>query len=47
MCTVRLTVHRRPAEKVWFLVLVRVDLEQGRPAGEGDGSHSVAVTDRW
>ena len=44
---IRLTVHRLPAERVWYLVLLQAYLEQGRARGERAWCHGVVVTKGW
>ena len=36
---IRLTVHGLPADRVWYLVLVQVYLEQGRARGDRAWCH--------
>ena len=43
----RLTVHRLPADRVWYLVLVQAYLEQGRAKGDTAWCHGVVVTKGW
>ena len=40
---IRLTVHGLPADRVWYLVLVRAYLEQGRAKGDRAWCHGVVV----
>ena len=42
-----LTVHRLPAGRVWYLVLVQAYLEQGRARGDRAWCHGVVVTKGW
>ena len=44
---IRLTVHRLPADKVWYLVLVQACLEQGTSKGDSAWWHGVVVTKGW
>ena len=44
---IRLTVHGLPADRVWYLVLVRAYLEQGRAKGDRAWCHGVVVTKGW
>ena len=44
---IRLTVHRSPADRVWYLVLVQAYLEQGRAKGDRAWCHGVVVTKDW
>ena len=44
---IRLTVHGLPADKVWYLVLVQVYLEQGRGKGDRALCHGVVVGKGW
>ena len=44
---IRLTVHQLPADRVWYLVLVQVYLEQGRAKGDRAWCHEVVVTIGW
>ena len=44
---IRLTVHRLPADRVWYLVLVQAILEQGRAKGNRAWWHGVLVTNGW
>ena len=39
-----LRVHRLPADRVWYLVLVQAYLEQGRAKGDRAWCHGVVVT---
>ena len=41
---IRLTVHGFPDDRVWYLVLVQVYLEQGRAKGDRALCHGVVVT---
>ena len=44
---IRLTVHRLPADRVWYLVLVQAYPEQGRAKGDRAWCHRVVVTMGW
>ena len=44
---IRLMVHGLPADRVWYLVLVQVYLEQGRAKGDRAWCHGVVVTKGW
>ena len=44
---IKLTVHGLPADRVWYLVLVQADLEQGRATGDRAWCHGVVVTKGW
>ena len=44
---IRLTVHGLPADRVWYLVLVQVYLEQGRAKADRAWCHGVVVTKGW
>ena len=44
---IRLTVHRLPADRVWYLVLVQAYLEQGRAKGDRSWCHGVVVMKSW
>ena len=44
---IRLTIHGLPADRVWYLVLVRAYLEQGRAKGDMAWCHGVVVTKGW
>ena len=44
---IRLTVHRLAADRVWYLILVQVYLEQGRAKGDRAWCHGVLVTKGW
>ena len=44
---IRLTVHEMPPDRVWYLVLVRAYLEQGRAKGDRAWCHGVLVTKGW
>ena len=42
-----LTVHRLPADRVWYLVPVQAYLKQGRVKGDRAWCHGVVVTKGW
>ena len=44
---IRLTVHWLYADRVWYLVLGQVYLEQGRAKGDRAWCHGVVVTNGW
>ena len=44
---IKLTVHRLPADRVWFLVQMQAYLEQGRAKGDRAWCHGVVVTKGW
>ena len=44
---IRLAVQGLPADRVWYLVLVQVYLEQGRAKGDRAWCHGVVVTKGW
>ena len=44
---IRLTTHRLPADRVWYLVLVQAYLEQGRAKGHRAWCHGVVPTNGW
>ena len=44
---IRLTVHRLPADRVWYLVLVQAYLEQGRAKGDRAWCRGVVVKKGW
>ena len=44
---IRLTVHRLPPSRVWYLFLVQAYLEQGRGKGERAWCRGVLVTKGW
>ena len=44
---IRLTAHRLPADRVWYLVLVQAYLEHGRAKGDRAWCHGVVVTEGW
>ena len=44
---IRPTVHGLPADRVWYLVLVQVYLEQGRAKGDRAWCHGMVVTKGW
>ena len=44
---IRLTVHRLPADRVWYLFLVQAYLEQGRARGDRVRCHGLVVTKGW
>ena len=43
----RLTVHGLPVDRVWYLVVVKAYLEQGRAKGDRAWCHGVVVTKGW
>ena len=44
---IRLRVHRLPADRLCYLVLVQAYLEQGRAKGDRAWCHGVVVTKGW
>ena len=44
---IRLTVHRLPGDRVWYLVLVQAYLKQGRAKEDRAWCHGVMVTKGW